>query len=392
MSKPANVVIVGGGIIGCASAYELAKAGCAVTVIERDTVGCEASGAAAGMLVPLGCPPRPGIFQELALASWRLYPETTTELEEVTGLDVEYITTGSLYLLFSAEEVHAAHAQCRSPLAKELGVRVLEGHEARELEPALSRNTRAALFAPVDHWVNNPRLTLAYAQAAHRHGARLKLGARVTEVIVEGGRTSGVVAEGERLSADAVLIAAGAWSGELVASLGAELPVEPARGQMLAVSNVPPLLTHCVHGSDAYVVPRPSGELLVGATVEHVGFVRAVTPEGIGSLIRSALDLVPELADRPITRTWSGFRPWAPDSLPILGPWPGIPGLFVATAHFRNGILLAPATARLIRELIVDGKSSLDLTPFLPDRFLQQRPKPSRASRGRVGGRRPGQP
>ncbi len=369
MAQP-RVVIVGGGIIGCASAYELAKAGCGVTVIERGTVGSEASSAAAGMLTVLGDSPRPDPFQELALASWKLYPDAVEELRAATGADVEYTTTGTFYLLFTAEEVRTAEARCNWPLAKELGLAMLEGPEVFEREPAISKKARAALFAPGDHWVNNQRLTIAHAQAAAGRGVTFRLGARVTDVIVGGGRAVGVVAEGERIPAEAVLIAAGAWSGELTVSLGARLPVEPARGQMLALSHVPPLIKHCIHGLEVYLVPRPSGELLIGATVEHVGFVRAVTPEGIGSLIRSALELVPDLANRPITRTWSGFRPWAPDSLPILGPWPGTDGLYVATAHFRNGILLAPITARLIKELIVDSKPSLDLTPFLPDRFL----------------------
>ncbi len=370
MSGPPRVVIVGGGIVGSASAYELAKAGCPVTVIERGAIGAEASSAAAGMLAPLGESSRPGPFQTLALASWRLYPETARELRAATGVDVEYVTTGTLYPLFTAEDARAAEARCDWPLAKELGLTVLEGPEVFEREPAISKKARAALFVPGDHWVNNQRLTVAYAQAAAGRGVTFRLGVRATEVIVEGGRAGGVVAEGERVPADAVVIAAGAWSGELTTSLGARLPVEPARGQMLALSHVPSLLKHCIHAADVYLVPRPSGELLIGATVERVGFVRAVTPEGIGSLIRGALELVPDLADRPITRTWSGFRPWAPDSLPILGPWPKVSGVFVATAHFRNGILLAPITARLMKELIVDGKPSLDLTPFFPDRFL----------------------
>lgn len=371
MSRLPRVVIVGGGIIGCASAYELAKAGCTVTVVERGTVGSEASSAAAGMLTVLGSTARPDPLHVLALASWRLYPETVGELRAATGVDVEYTTTGTLYALFTADEVRVAEAQCRGPMAKEIGLAMLGGPEVCEREPAISKEVRAALFVAGDHWVNNQQLTIAYAQAAAGRGVTFRLGVRATGVIVEGGRAAGVVVEGERVPADAVLITAGAWSGELTASLGAPLPVEPARGQMLALSHVPPLIKHCIHGAEIYLVPRVSGELLIGATVEHVGFVRAVTPGGIGFLIRSALEVVPDLADRPITRTWSGFRPWAPDSLPILGPWAGIPGLTVATAHFRSGILLAPITARLMKELIVDGKPSLDLTPFLPERFLE---------------------
>ena len=141
------------------------------------------------------------------------------------------------------------------------------------------------------------------------------------------------------------------------------------RGQMLAVSNVPPLITRALHGDDIYVVPRPSGEILIGATVEHAGFLRAVTPDGLGSLIAAAVALVPEIGRRAVTRSWCGFRPWVPDGQPVLGPWPDVAGLFAATAHYRNGILMAPITAALLTRCIVDGETPASITPFLPSRF-----------------------
>ncbi|HXH82174.1 MAG TPA: FAD-dependent oxidoreductase, partial [Candidatus Tectomicrobia bacterium] len=150
------------------------------------------------------------------------------------------------------------------------------------------------------------------------------------------------------------------------------LPVEPRRGQMVALAHVPPLLSHCVHAHDVYLVPRPSGELLVGATVERAGFKREVTAQGIAGLLGAAIALVPELGKLPVSRTWFGFRPWAPDSLPILGPWPDVEGLFVATAHYRNGILLAPITARLMAACITSGHPSPELKDFLPDRFVRR--------------------
>jgi glycine oxidase len=168
-----------------------------------------------------------------------------------------------------------------------------------------------------------------------------------------------------------VLVAAGAWTSELTAALGAGLRIEPRRGQMIALAHTPPLLSHCIHG-EAYLVPRPSGELLIGATVERAGFQRAVTAEGIGSLLRAAIELVPSLRDLPIARTWCGFRPWAPDSLPVLGPWPGIDGLWLATGHYRNGILLAPITARLMTSWMTTGKPGVDVGDFLPDRFVRR--------------------
>ena len=150
-----------------------------------------------------------------------------------------------------------------------------------------------------------------------------------------------------------------------------DVRIEPRRGQMIALAHVPPVLTHCVHG-EVYLTPRPSGELLIGATVERAGFMRAVPAEGIAGLLQAAFELVPSLRGLSIARTWCGFRPWAPDSLPVLGPWPGVEGLFVATGHFRNGILLAPITARLMTDWIAGKEPSLPVKDFLPDRFARR--------------------
>jgi glycine oxidase len=363
------VLVIGGGIIGCATAHALAERGCRVTLLERATPGAEASSAAAGLLAPLGPSPEPGPFHRLALESWRLYPGVVARLRELTGVDVEHMTAGTLYPLHSPPAIEEARARQTWPAARELGIEVLEGSELRGLEPALAKDLSAALLIRGDQWVNNQRLVAAYAAAAAGRGVTVRTGAEARRILVEGGRVRGVLVDGETLRADAVLLAAGAWSGPLAAGIGVELPVAPVRGQMLAVSNVPPLITHAVHGDDIYVVPRPSGELLIGATVEHAGFVRAVTPDGLGSLIAAAVALVPEIGRRPVTRSWCGFRPWVPDGQPVLGPHPDVAGLFVATAHYRNGILLAPITAALLSRCIVDGDTPASITPFLPNRF-----------------------
>jgi glycine oxidase len=363
-----KIVVVGGGIIGCATAWELARAGCAVTLFARGAPGAEASSAAAGILAPLG-DSTDSAFARLALASWRLYPALAEELRELTGIDVEYVTRGTIYPLFSAEDVRRAEARVADRFEPEYGIEAWDTADVRANEPALSTEVRGAMFVRADHWVNNQRLVVAYAQAAVAAGVVLRAGAAVTRVSVERGHARGVVADGELWEADAVVLAAGAWTGELIASFGARLPVEPKRGQMLALGHVPSVLTHCVHADDVYLVPRPSGELLVGATVERVGFQRGVTARGIGGLLAAAIELCPALGALPISRTWSGFRPWAPDSLPVLGPWPDVEGLWVSTGHYRNGILLAPVTARLMAAWLTTGEPGLDVDDFLPARF-----------------------
>ena len=367
-----KVLVVGGGIIGCATADALARAGARVTLFERGAPGGEASGAAAGMLTALGGGPRTQ-FQDLAIASRRLYPGVADDLRARTGVDVELVRRGTLYPLHHAGE--AVETGLAGPLVEELGVELLDEDETRRREPALSPKIRGALFVAGDCWVNNQRLVVAYAQAAASAGVEVRTGTAVTRLVLAGDRVGGVGADGEEIAGDAVLLAAGAWTGELTGQLGAALPVGPARGQMLALAHVPPVLVHCVHGDDVYLVPRPSGELLVGATVERVGFRREVTARGIAGLLATAIDLVPALGDRAITRTWYGFRPWAPDDLPILGPWPGVAGLFVATAHYRNGIMLGPITAALMSRWILEGAPGMDVGDFLPDRFLKGRPR-----------------
>ena len=367
-----KAIVVGGGIIGCACAFELAKAGCAVTLFERATPGSEASGAAAGLLAPIDESANTA-FAQLALESWRRYPGVVAELRDRTGVDVEYVTRGTIYPLATAEDVRRAEAKARADWAREVGVEAWDGAEVRRHEPALSADVRGAMFVQGDHWVNNERLVVAYAQAAASAGVAIVTGAAVSRVIVESGHARGVIVDGDRHEADAVLLAAGAWTGALAETFGARLRIEPRKGQMIALGHVPALLSHTIHGEDVYLIPRASGELLVGATVEKVGFERSVTASGVAKLLTAAIELVPGVANLPIARTWSGLRPWAPDSLPVLGPWPGISGLFAATAHYRNGILLAPVTAWLMTEWMTRGEPSLAIKDFLPNRFIKDR-------------------
>lgn len=372
MGTRPDVLVVGGGLIGCGAAYELAKAGLTVTVVERGTPGCEASGAGAGMLAPQAESSAASPWLSLALASKALYPDLAAELRDLTGVDVEYRTGGDLCCFFDEKDEAAARVRRAWQVENGLKAELLGQDDVRQLEPDLSPEVRGALFFPEDHWVNNPRLVAALAQAAALSGVAF-IQAEVRELLREGDRVVGVSTTEGKLSAGAVLLAAGAWSGQLAATAGLALPVVPVRGQILCLEGIPQRFSHLVHAGEHYLVPRASGEILVGSSMEWVGFVKQVTAEQIRAFLQAAIRLVPRLGSVPIKAMWAGFRPMAPDGRPVIGPWPGVEGLFVSTGHGRNGILLTPITARLIRELIVGGKPSLDLTPFSPGRFATSR-------------------
>jgi len=371
MARTADILVVGGGVIGCAIAYELAKAGLAVTLVERGTPGCEASSAGAGMLAPQAessaASPRLG----LGLASKALYADLALELRERTGLDIEYETGGNLHCFLDEGDEAVGRAACAWQREAGLKAELLSRADALALEPDLSAEIRGALFFPEDHWVNNPRLVTALAGAAALEGVRFVTG-EATAFLRAGDRVTGVQVGEDQIRSAAVVLAAGAWSGQLAATAGLRLPVGPVRGQIVCLEGIPRRLRHLLHIKDHYLVPRVNGEILIGASVEWAGFAKQVTAEYVRSALDAAIRLAPALARLPIKATWAGFRPWAPDELPIIGAWPGLDGLVVATGHFRNGILLAPITGRLIRELLVDHAPSLDLTPFLPDRFARE--------------------
>src|SRR3989441_12866761 len=219
------------------------------------------------MLAPLGESSAAG-FRELAVASWRLYPAVVHELRERTGIDVEYVTRGTIYALATVHDVREAQSRAQWALGREFGIEAWDSGEVHAREPALSAKVSGAMFVRGDHWINNQRLVVAYAQAAAAGGVALMTGAAVSRVLVEDDHARGVVVDGERYDADAVLLAAGAWTGALAASFGGRLRVEPRRGQMIALGHVPPVLTYAIHGAGVYLVPRSSGELLIGATVE----------------------------------------------------------------------------------------------------------------------------
>ena len=367
MPRP-DVVIVGGGIIGCAIAFFLAKAGVHPLVMERGQVGGEASSGAAGMLTAQTHTDEAGPLFDLKLASRALYEGLASELLDRTGLDIEYRRIGHVAPALTDEENETVGRRVEWQREHGLAAEWLDAREARALEPGLALDVRGAGWFPQDHHVNNTAVTQAFASATMRLGGQVRTDCAALDLVGEGERVTGVKTANEILSAGTVILCAGAWMQQFEKAAGIPLPIVPAKGQMVVAKLEPPALGHVVYGTAAYAIPRPSGEHIMGSTVEFVGFDKRVTVEGMTGVLQGITRLVPALHEAAMVTNWACLRPAAPDGLPLLGRVPGRPGLVIATGHFRNGILLAPITGKIIAELIVDGKSSLSLEPFRPDR------------------------
>lgn len=367
MQRP-DVIIVGGGIIGCAVAFNLAKAGVRPLVLERGEVAGESSGGAAGMLTTQGHTDEPGPLLDLKLASRALYEALAAELLDRTGIDIEHRRLGHLVPAFTEAEDGAIGTRVTWQKARGLPAEKLDARTAREVEPALASEVKGAGWFREDHHVNNTAVTQALAGATMRLGGHVRTGCPVVDLLRDGERVIGVrTVEGD-IATGTVCLCAGAWTRQFEGAAGLPLPLVPAKGQMVVARLDTPALRHVVYGSEAYAIPRPTGEHIIGSTVEFVGYDKRVTVEGITGILTRMTRLVPALREAVMVATWACLRPAAPDALPVLGPVPGRPGLIVATGHFRNGILLAPITGKVIAELVVTGRSSIPLEPCRPDR------------------------
>jgi len=350
-------------VIGCSIAWRLAQSGLKVTLFERGRVGCEASRAAAGMLSPQGETQQPGPFFELCLRSRSMYRAFAEELKEASGIDVEYKDEGTLFVVLEGEDENEKIKWAAWQLEAGLRLEHVSANQIRNIEHAVTKTAPRAIFLPDEHQVENRLVMDALEVAIKRAGVELIEGAEVNALTTERGNVNGVISEGQRVDASAVVVAAGSWSSELLAPLGMRVKVTPARGQMVALRGETCPITRVIHSSKVYLVPRRDGRVLIGATVEYAGFVKAVTAEGITRLLTAAIEVVPQLKDFAIVESWSGLRPDTIDHLPIIGPG-NVKNLWLATGHFRNGILLAPATAGAIASSIESGYVSDGFKPF----------------------------
>jgi glycine oxidase len=353
--KTWDVVIIGGGIIGLSLSIELRKRGASVLVVERGEPGREASHAAGGMLANCG-DETPPLLQTLATASANLYPEFVHELQDESGINVDLRGDGTL--LFP----DPGHATRDLPGASPLPMPLTE------LEPALAASGRPVVFLK-ERSVCPRALTNAALKAARHRGVDVSSGTKVLSVTLSAGKTSGVTTDRTSYPAPKVVNCAGAWAGNIPPY---DFPTRPVKGQMLCLA-MPSrdTLRHVVRSPEIYLIPRSDGRLLAGATVEEAGYNKRTSPETIQHLRSAALAMLPALKDARILEDWAGLRPGTPDNLPILGETP-TPGYYAATGHFRDGILLAPITARIMSQVIDGAQPEYDLTPFAVERFAMK--------------------
>lgn len=371
----AEALVIGAGVVGLSVARALAGAGLHVRVLERHRVGAEASSAAAGMLAPQGELEAGSPLLDLALRGRDHHLLLAPALEAETGISVELSRRGTFHVAFTAAEEEALIERARWQQGLGLPVHTLAARELREAEPNLSERVRSALYLPGDHSVDNVRLTRALAASAVARGVSLVCGRAVTQLLVEDGRVAGVRAGGEVFRAPVVVNAGGAWAGVLPGDPDAP-PVEPVRGQMLALEMSPSPLHHTVVSPRGYVVPRMDGRLIVGSTSERAGFDKSVTAAGLRALLDIALEIAPVLADLRVADSWAGLRPAVPDGLPVIGPG-AVPGLFHAAGLYRNGILLGPLVGEIVAGLVLGQEPPVDLSPFAPARFAGGRAIPA---------------
>jgi glycine oxidase len=366
--QSADVVIVGGGVIGLTIARALMQRGVRdVCLIERGSLGSEASFAAGGILAPQAEADSPDEFFALACRSRDLYPAFAAALREETGVDIELDSTGTLYVAFTDGDLREIDARFEWQSKAGLAVERLMPGEARELEPCISEALQGALRFPRDVQVENRRLVNALVNSVAKQGVRIFADTSVESLSVERRRLRGLETSRGYVSCQKVIIAAGTWSSTIEHSQTPK--IEPVRGQMICFDAKPQLTHHVIYSPRGYLVPRQDGRLLAGSTSEHAGFTKQVTAGGLNQIIANAREISPKILNLPIVDTWSGLRPRAPDGLPVLGPCGEIDGLFYATGHYRNGILLAPVTGELIAEAVVTGRVSPLLAAFSPNRF-----------------------
>ena len=368
MNQRSDVVVIGAGIVGCAIAYELARRGVRVRVIDRRSVGQGATQASAGVLAPFIEAHDRGVLLNLAARSLDLYDQFVARAVEDSGAAVQYVRSGTLEVASDASgaaRLDEIHATCRQH-----GIRSqrLDGDAVREAEPHLAPSVSAGLLVQSHGFVGASDLTAALRRAATAHGVVFRTSAEATHVRANGNRVR-IETSGNAMNCETAIVAAGSWSGRVEVDGATQLPIRPVRGQLLHLGWPTPPLRRVVWAPDCYLVPWSDGSVLVGATIEEVGFDERATVAGVRSLMDATARVAPQVEQASFLGARVGLRPATPDALPVIGRSVSVPGLVYACGHFRNGILLAPLTATLVGDLLVDRKHDPALDVTAPSRF-----------------------
>lgn len=364
-----DIVVIGAGIVGCAVAYELARRGASVQVIDDRPAGMGATQASAGVLAPYIEARDEGPLSRLAVRSLELFDEFMARVVSASDVNVAYRRTGSLDVALDHEAMSRLEAAARSLAGQGVDARLVDAAAVRAEEPQLTMEAVGGLVIPCHGFVAANDLTRALAAAARRHGAQVLERNRVTRIYRTGADLT-VETERGSLTGTGVVLAAGSWAGQIdIEGVSPRISIRPVRGQLLQLAWLGPTLRRVIWGARCYLVPWDDGTLLVGATVEDVGFDERVTVAGVRELVEAACELVPHASSAGLTMAKVGLRPVSDDYVPVIGASSVLPGLMYATGHYRNGVLLAPLTAQLVADAMLDGRIDPLLEVTRPRRF-----------------------
>jgi glycine oxidase len=368
-SRPSDIIVVGAGIVGCAVAYELARRGASVEVVDERMVGMGATHASAGILAPYIEAEEESPLFDLTVRSLNLFDEFIERVSSESGMPIPYRRTGTLAVAADAAELRALQATADALARRRIGAELLDAAGARIEEPHLTKEAAGALVIGTHGFVAVNDLTRAVAAAARRHGAQLVEQSRVRRISQV---DADIVVETERgsLRGNAVVLAAGSWSGSIaIEGVPVGVPVRPVRGQLIYLAWNGSPLRRVVWSPRCYLVPWDDGTVLVGATTEEAGFDERVTVAGVRDLLEAACELTPHAWTASFAGARAGLRPGTADGLPVIGASQALPNLMYATGHYRNGVLLSPLTAQIVADAMLDGRTDPALAAFSPSRF-----------------------
>ncbi|MDJ0833017.1 MAG: glycine oxidase ThiO [Gammaproteobacteria bacterium] len=349
-----SVTIVGGGVIGMLSAIQLQQAGLEVRVIDRQSFGRESSWAGGGIISPLFPWRYPDAVTRLARLSQQIYGDLVAQLQQQVNIDPEYLPSGMLVLGdYSAENPRAWAEQ------HQINMQAVDRAQIRELAPEVAEGYHNGWWFPQVHQVRNPRLVALLKAYLQQSAISLVEDDPVSEILLEGPAAIGVQTESSRYYSDITVIAGGAWSGQLLAQTGLMLDIRPIKGQMLLLNGPPGLVRHITLADDRYIIPRKDGRVLIGSTTEDCGFNKDTSEQVKQQLLDYAAATIPQLADCELETHWSGLRPGSGDGIPTIGAHPAVQNLYINSGHYRNGLVLAPASALLLRQIIMRNSASL---------------------------------